>query len=222
MCFIKKGTRSLLVIFTRSVTVHINNAAVVVCNEECSSLLLNPALHIADLRCGSSQILWAVRQEGRRRRRWGERSRSPDPSGSGSVGWWRRTAPKTVPELLWGSTSASPLLQTAEQRRRITLPPKMSQGYTTAGSVTRLNIWLCFNHLHQASQTHTEQHVCGNLSQGGRKKVVRFHADTWVLLEQTRILKMMPPKQADIAICGYPCLATVMSEKQSAKEMNRV
>lgn len=32
---------------------------------------------------------------------------------------------------------------------------------------------------------------------------------------------MMPPKQADMAIRGYPCLAMVMSEKQSDKEINR-
>lgn len=33
---------------------------------------------------------------------------------------------------------------------------------------------------------------------------------------------MMPPKQADMAIRGYPCLATVMSEKQSAQEITKV
>lgn len=33
---------------------------------------------------------------------------------------------------------------------------------------------------------------------------------------------MMPPKQADMAIRGYPCLATVMSEKQSAQEITQV
>lgn len=33
---------------------------------------------------------------------------------------------------------------------------------------------------------------------------------------------MMPPKQADMAIRGYPCRATVMSEKQSDQGIKKV
>lgn len=76
---------------------------------------------------GSSQILWEVRQEERHRRRRVERSHIPNPSGSVSVGRWWRTTPKRVPGLLWGSTSAGPLLPTEVCKRRITLLPKPAQ-----------------------------------------------------------------------------------------------
>lgn len=33
---------------------------------------------------------------------------------------------------------------------------------------------------------------------------------------------MMPPKQAEMAMRGYPCRATVMSEKQSVKGIKKV
>lgn len=97
---------------------------------------------------------------------------------------------------------------------------KPSPEHTAADSVAHLYIRLCFNHLHQTSQTHAEQHVCRNWSQGGGQSYVliwqtRSHRNT-------RILKMMPPKQAEMAIRGYPCRATVMSEKQSDQEIKKV
>lgn len=127
--------RGPYVIFMLSVTVHINNAVVIFCNLEwhclahCTVLwkdltLITPAFRV---RRGSSQILSEVQQEERHRRRWGERPRIPNPSGSSSVGRWWRTAPKRGPELLWGSTSASPLLRTEECKRRIMLLPSPAQ-----------------------------------------------------------------------------------------------
>lgn len=146
MCFIKRPlsrlvslfveNRFLFVIYMHSVTARINNAVVIFCNLEWNCLahctvvfwedlmLITPAFRV---RRGSSQILWGVRQEERHRRRRGERSRIPNPSGSGTVGRWWRTGPKTGPELLWGSTSACPLPRTEEHERRITLLPNPAQ-----------------------------------------------------------------------------------------------
>lgn len=73
-------------------------------------------LLVCSIQSGLCQTLWEAQWEGRCRRRRGERPRRPDPSWTGTVGWWRRTGPKTNPETLQEPTSANLPVQTGEEK----------------------------------------------------------------------------------------------------------
>lgn len=186
-------------------------------------------LRVKSIHCGSCQTLWVMQQEGIWHRRWGERSHKPDPSGTGSVEQWRRTGPKTNPEILQGPKSTDPLLQTEEEKET-----KMNhvQGFRKLSHVSATFIFLCtldqnYKLLISVSEKFTCTSECvwsiwirhpkptpnsmseGNLVKDGQwltATVIHFHnlcfyTDTRSNIK-IRILKMMPPKQADMAIRG--------------------
>lgn len=129
--------------------------------------------------CGTCQTQWEVQLEGRRSRRRGERPRRPESYGSGSVGPWWRTGPGTNPAIPQGSTSTNPPLQTEEKQKETKYHVQMFQssrstddhkslfGHTRQHVLEHyLHIGVCFKHLYQTSQSHPEDHVWGEHSQG--------------------------------------------------------